>query len=367
MLIHNNYQMNESGEELIQFRKILEEQHVRLGQLDIPFSRRSRTAVTYAIHIKAFFNFMNWKGYVIPTANRLEEWRDGLAAGTIPRCYKQSDNGDIIDVEDFRPYSPKGINARLSAVRKLLRSAARELYDPVMKINLKEWASIKQLSLHVKQDALEQDYGIRLSLEELATFFNSISKEDILCLRDRALIALMAGSGLRVNEATHLTLRDVFSYTTENGIPAIHVRKGKGDRSRLVALSPNSWVLRAVRDFTDAREIDEFNHPDATVIVGFKVKHLERNRSLKDVTVIDNPISNVKAWAIVISYPATHNNKVVRLRPHDLRRTYALLCNQSGMDWDALRANLGHKDLATTQLYVGRATSLAKRVPDWSI
>lgn len=75
--------------------------------------------------------------------------------------------------------------------------------------------------------------------------------------------------------------------------------------------------------------------------------------------MINKPLSSVMAWGIVRSYPATSNGKAVMVRPHDPRRTYARLCIDSGMDWDALRANLGHKDIVTTQIYVGRATSLA--------
>lgn len=47
----------------------------------------------------------------------------------------------------------------------------------------------------VKQDKLEEDYGIRLTLEELIAYFNGIPQNDVLPLRDRALVALMAGAG----------------------------------------------------------------------------------------------------------------------------------------------------------------------------
>jgi integrase len=52
---------------------------------------------------------------------------------------------------------------------------------------------------------------------------------------------------------------------------------------------------------------------------------------------------------------------------HDLRRTYAKLCRQSGMSWDALREQLGHADLRTTQAYVGFDVDWNERIPNWGI
>ena len=174
--------------------KALAEQHKRIGQLDIPQHLRTRTAVNYAIHIQSFFNFMLWKGYRLPTANHIEEWRDGMDAGIVPRRYNYDENGNLIN-PDFRRYSRAGINVRLTAVRKLLRSVAREISDPTLKLNLRDWAEVAQLKAMVKQDKVEEDYGIRLCLAELQAYFNSIPKTDLITLRDRALVALMAGAG----------------------------------------------------------------------------------------------------------------------------------------------------------------------------
>lgn len=55
------------------------------------------------------------------------------------------------------------------------------------------------------------------------------------------------------------------------------------------------------------------------------------------------------------------------VRAHDLRRTYAHITQRHGMDWDALRSNLGHSSLRVTEKYVGLAVSWDARIVDWTL
>jgi integrase len=52
---------------------------------------------------------------------------------------------------------------------------------------------------------------------------------------------------------------------------------------------------------------------------------------------------------------------------HELRRTFAKLCKQSGMSWDVLREQLGHSSVTVTEDYVGHQVDWSERVPNWSV
>jgi integrase len=53
------------------------------------------------------------------------------------------------------------------------------------------------------------------------------------------------------------------------------------------------------------------------------------------------------------SYPITIDGKVVAVRPHDLRRTYARRLYDDGVPLSAIQANLGHASVDTTLGYIG--------------
>jgi integrase len=59
--------------------------------------------------------------------------------------------------------------------------------------------------------------------------------------------------------------------------------------------------------------------------------------------------------------------QMVTIDCYDLRRTYAKLYKQSGMSWEALRANMGHSSVTVTEKYVGLDIDWSERVPNWTI
>ena len=79
------------------------------------------------------------------------------------------------------------------------------------------------------------------------------------------------------------------------------------------------------------------------------------------------PLKKRALQKIVSSYPAPYGkqNKFTQIAAHDLRRTYAKLCRDAGMAWDALQLQLGHDDIKTTQAYVGLEVNNSERMPKW--
>ncbi|NJL54998.1 tyrosine-type recombinase/integrase [bacterium] len=66
---------------------------------------------------------------------------------------------------------------------------------------------------------------------------------------------------------------------------------------------------------------------------------------------------------IMNRYPITIDGELRVVQPHDLRRTYARLAYEFGLDLERIRQNLGHASLQTTQTYIGTLDAGQRRPP----
>lgn len=327
---------------------MLQTQHVRLAQLDRPTAERSLTARNYGSAIKALGIYMAQLNTALPTKSVLTQWRDDMLAGRAE--------------DSARVFAVSSVNARLSAARKLLRAVADDVTDINLKFVLNDWTKVEDAKATVVQDKTEADYGRRLTLDSLRDMLRSIAPTSLKGLRDRALVAVMAGAGLRVSEVVALTMRDIFDTVNETGQRGVRVRRGKHNKSRIVVLNGwNSWVLKATEAYTTALGLTAQDHPDSCVFRGVKREKGGHYLSQGD------RLSTRKAEDAVNSYQAEYMGQLVTINCHDLRRTYAKLCKQSGMSWEALRANMGHSSVTVTEKYVGLDVDWSERVPNWTI
>ncbi len=326
---------------------MLQEQHLRLAQLDRDPADRSLTARNYGSGLNGLRDFLNATGQALPTKGILEDWRQSMI-----------DDGKSVNT----------INARLAAVRKLLRGVADDATDITVKTVLRDWATVADAKVVQKQDAIESDYGKRFTLASVKSLLKSIDIDNLKGLRDRALIAVMLGAGLRVSEVAKLTLRDVFLTTNENGQKGIHVRDGKHHKSRVVVLDGwNSWVFKAVKTYTNRLELSADIDPDVAVFRGVQIVHRNNKRQGSVYRSIGDKISIRNIEAAIGGYTVEYAGDIVNIACHDLRRTYAKLCKQSGMSWEALRANMGHSSVTITEAYVGHEVDWMERIPNWKI
>jgi integrase len=66
---------------------------------------------------------------------------------------------------------------------------------------------------------------------------------------------------------------------------------------------------------------------------------------------------------VLSRYPIDINGFSTPVRPHDLRRTYALRCYEAGMEMVRIQRNLGHVNTATTLKYIGSLDGNLRRPP----
>lgn len=145
-------------------------------------------------------------------------------------------------------------------------------------------------------------------------------------LRDRALMELIYGAGLRVSEAVGLTLSEVDLIEG-----AIRVT-GKRDKTRWCPL-PNGTVAW-LRRYLEGGRPTLAKRPIGTLILS------DRGRTMCRQTAYDK-----------LGRYARQAGIEAKIGPHTLRHTYAVHLLQGGADLRVVQELLGHESIATTQVY----------------
>lgn len=166
-----------------------------------------------------------------------------------------------------------------------------------------------------------------LSVGEVEALLAAPAQDRPLAWRDRALLELGYGAGLRVSELCGLSLPDLV--LSEQLVRVF----GKGGKERLVPLGRGvigvvSLYLHQLRP-----ELD---------------RGASRGRVLLNAR--GEPLSRVGAWGIV-KRASQVAGITKRVTPHTLRHSFATHLLEGGADLRAVQEMLGHADLSTTQIY----------------
>ena len=154
------------------------------------------------------------------------------------------------------------------------------------------------------------------------------ARHALLRLRDRALLELLYGTGLRVSEACSLDTTDIDR--DRYGVPMVIVRHGKGGKTREVPL--HEGADRALAAYLPVRK-----ELGATGLELFVNAHGVRltPRSVQRL---------VKRWTIAGGVHADAT-------PHALRHSFATHLLDEGVDLRSIQELLGHASLSSTQIY----------------
>ncbi|MEM0965780.1 MAG: site-specific tyrosine recombinase [Verrucomicrobiota bacterium] len=166
-----------------------------------------------------------------------------------------------------------------------------------------------------------------LTVEETLRLLESPSTSTPHGLRDRAILELLYGSGLRVSELTALLLQSV---DLDNRFVRVF---GKGSKERLVPVGGSA--LKAFRDYLQAGR-----------------PKLVKAKTGSEVFLSQRglPISRKTVWHLV----KVHGERVglsLSIKPHLLRHSFATHLLEGGADLRVIQEMLGHADISTTQIY----------------
>lgn len=211
--------------------------------------------------------------------------------------------------------APTSIRRQISSLRTYYRFLIAEGHatrDPSERFDLpKTWRRLPEV----------------LSRREVDALLDAPEIDSPLAWRDRALLEVLYGAGVRVSELVGLVPGDVWH---DEGLVRV---LGKGAKERLVpigrrALGAVAIYVREIRPRLDRGQS------------GGKLFLNARGR----------PLSRVGAWGIV-KRCAERADITKRVTPHTLRHTFATHLLEGGADLRAVQEMLGHADLSTTQLY----------------
>ena len=230
--------------------------------------------------------------------------------------------------------APSTINVRLAAVRRLAYEAADTgLLSPELAAGIRRVKGAKRLGVRI---------GNWLTLEQAKRLLRSADTGTIRAKRDRAIIALLVGCGLRRAELVGLKKKD-FEIREDHWVVADLIGKGKHVRTVPV---PN-WAKRAVDDWIASANIEDGR-------IFRRVNRFGR--------IWGSGITPKAIWHVVKG--AARRADIQNLAPHDLRRTCARLCHVAGGELEQIQFLLGHASVQTTERYLGCKQKIRHAVND---
>ena len=230
--------------------------------------------------------------------------------------------------------SPASINLRMSAIRKLAREAADNgLMDQAIANGVSRVSGVPAHGVRAGNWLTKQEAQNILTAPPLT---GSDGAANVKAYRDRAVLAVMIGAGLRRSEVAALTVEHIQQREARWVIVDI---TGKGGRVRSVPIS--SWVKQAIDEWLSVAGITAGRVFHAMHKGGYLTHESITPQAIRDV---------VKVYGALIGKP--------ELAAHDLRRTYAKLAHKGGAGLDQIQLSLGHASIKTTEKYLGVSQSL---------
>jgi len=177
-----------------------------------------------------------------------------------------------------------------------------------------------------------------LSVPEIEALLAAVDTATPRGIRDRALLEVAYGAGLRVSELLSLQFSNL---ALDEG----YLRcTGKGSKERVVPLGSAAvdWVRRYRRDARPA-----LAGAAATDVVFLNAR--------------GRPLTRMGFWKILQRW-VTAAGVRERVKPHSLRHSFATHLLEGGADLRAVQQMLGHADIATTQIYTSVDREYLKEV-----
>ena len=255
------------------------------------------TSKAYKLDIERFVTYEHVKGAASPSEVGSRSLREYI--------YHLKDLG----------LAPASIRRNISAVRgyfKFLMGEGHVVTDPSERLETpKKWRTLPEV----------------LGVDEIERLLAAPSLDEKLAFRDRAMLEVAYGAGLRVSEWISLGVRDVM---LKDHLVRVF---GKGAKERLVpigrrAIGAIAIYLRELRPTLEKGE----------------------GKGILFLSARGQPLSRMGAWKILRKY-VDKAGITKPVSPHTLRHSFATHLLEGGADLRAVQEMLGHVDISTTQIY----------------
>lgn len=167
-----------------------------------------------------------------------------------------------------------------------------------------------------------------LTVEEIDSMIASIDYTKQECQRDRAMMEVLYGCGLRVSELVNLEISRLYP---DEGFLVV---TGKGDKERVVPMSDTS--VEEIREWMKDRARMDVRPGDENILfLNRRGGRLTRQRAFQIVKGLAEAAGIRK-----------------NISPHTLRHSFATHLLEGGANLRAIQQMLGHESIATTQIYI---------------
>ena len=220
------------------------------------------------------------------------------------------------------------INVRITAVRKLAVEATDNgLLAPELANGITRVRGVASKGVRL---------GNWLTAKQAQALLNAPDATTKKGLRDRAILAVLLGCGLRRSEVAALTFKHI---QQRDGRWCIVDLVGKHGRVRTVPMP--TWVKVAIDAWAAAAGITD----------GPVFRSVNRGGQTRKTALSEKVV-----WQLIRPYADAAG--VAGIAPHDCRRTCAKLCRAAGGELEQIQMLLGHASVQTTERYLGTKQDL---------
>ena len=257
------------------------------------------TCISYGSDLKFFASFLKKRGVVESSGVRLE------------------------DITEF--LSEERESGKTGTTRARRSAAIRQFLGYLKERNRIKHDPSELMDVPRKSRALPRT----LSEAEVALIIDSIPAKNERDLRDRAILEMLYGCGMRVTELCNFKFDDIIA---EGELVRI---MGKGSRERVVPIG--GAAARALIAYRDQAR-------------GFFAKGNTAEEHVF-LTRLGRPFTRQGIFKIIKERSAAVGIALSRVSPHVFRHSFASHLLEHGADIRAIQEMLGHVDISTTQIY----------------
>ncbi len=255
----------------------------------------------------------------------LQFWDHLTLRGGLPSASVDWKDIDPLLIRSFLSELVSRGNSKSSVARKL--ASLRTFF----KYLLRQGKVVFNPAQRVASPKLPRTLSSFLSVDEATALLESADAPTARGLRDRSILEVFYGGGIRLSELVGLNLSDL---DLEAGLIRV---QGKGGKERVVPLG--SYAISALRGYLARR--DEFFSPE---------KKGPRGEAAVFVNRWGSRLSGRSVSQIVLKY-LRKSGVSHHITPHSLRHSFATHLLDGGADLRAIQELLGHARLSTTQRY----------------
>ncbi len=240
---------------------------------------------------------------------------------------KEPDLVEFIHLQSQSGLSPRSLARLVSSLKSFFRFLLMENH---LKKNPAEGLTSPSLWLTLPRV---------LSVEEVESLLEKPDLKKPQGMRDRALLEVLYGCGLRVSELVSLELKDV---RLDQGFL---ICKGKGSKERIVPVGRAAarWLKTYLKEVRP-----QWDRAGSTAIF---------------LTRRGKPFTRQGIWKILKAY-GQEAGLLDKIHPHVLRHSFATHLLERGADLRSVQMLLGHSQITTTQIYTHVSRDRLKQIYD---